>query len=48
MDEFGFDDNYFNLRAKQIYVVELPTIANTVKKYLDSSKLIKIRVGRVE
>jgi len=46
-DKYNLSDDYFDHRANQILAVDLNEMKEVVKKYLDISKMIKVRVGRV-
>jgi len=46
-DKYRLSDDYFDDRAKQILAVDLNEMKEVVKRYLDLSKMIKVRVGRV-
>lgn len=46
-DTFGFSQDYFDHRAQEILSIDLDDVKSTVKKYLSTEKLIKIRAGRI-
>jgi zinc protease len=46
-DKYNLPDDYFDHRANQILALEVEEVREAVKKYLDLSKMIKVRVGRV-
>lgn len=47
IDRFGFSDDYFDTRAKKINAITLDEVKKAAQKYLDSSKMITVKVGRV-
>jgi len=46
-DIYDFSHTYFAKRADMLAKITLADLKNTVKKYISSKKLVKIRVGRV-
>lgn len=46
-DYFDFSKDYFDLRAQEISSIDLDELKSTVRKYLSTEKLIKIKAGRV-
>lgn len=47
LDKYQLPDNYFDIRLQQLLMTPLEDIKQAVKKYLDTNKLIKIRIGRL-
>jgi zinc protease len=47
LDKYGMPDNYFDIRQKQLCSITLKDIKSVVPKYLNSKKMIKLRVGRI-
>jgi len=47
LDNYGFNQDYFDNRADEIANISIDEIKSVVKKYLSNDKLIKLRVGRV-
>lgn len=46
-DKYKLPDDYFDHRAHQILSIEVDEMVDAVNRYLDLSKMIKVRVGRV-
>ena len=46
LDYYHFPNNYFDIRPEQLSVITIDEVKQSVKKYLRTDSLIKIRVGR--
>jgi zinc protease len=47
LEKFELPENYFDIRVEQLLSVPVEQVKETVKKYLDTSKMIKVKVGRL-
>ncbi|NBP14861.1 insulinase family protein [bacterium] len=47
MNRFGFKEDYFDTRAVTINKITLDEVKTAARKFLDSSKMITVKVGRV-
>jgi zinc protease len=47
LDMFRFGQNYFSTRAEQINSITKEAVQEAVARYLDSKKMVKIRIGRL-
>ena len=47
IDKYDLPDNYFDIRVGQIMAVPIGDIRNVVKKYLNTNRLAKVRIGRI-
>ncbi len=47
MNRFGFKEDYFDTRAATINKITLDEVKAAARKFLDSSKMITVKVGRV-
>jgi len=48
LDKYGFAPNYFDNRAQSLAHITINDVKQAVKKVLQPSQLLKLRVGRVE
>lgn len=48
LEIFKLDKNYFDTRALQIDQITLKEVQDAVKRYLNTDRMIKLRIGRVE
>lgn len=48
LDRFGYPADYFDKRAQQLHQVKLEEVMNAAEKILDTSKMVELKVGRVE
>lgn len=46
-DKFQFPQDYFDTRASQLTSITIDQMQETVRKYLSTDKLVKVRAGRV-
>lgn len=46
-EHYDFDEDYFDHRAKQLSSITIQEMQDIVKKYLNTEKLIIVRVGRI-
>lgn len=47
LEKFELPENYFDIRVVQLLDVSLEKVKETVKKYLNTNRMIKVKVGRV-
>jgi zinc protease len=48
LDRFGYPADYFDTRAQQLHKIKLEEVRNAAEKILDTSKMVELKVGRVE
>ncbi len=48
LERYNFPMNYFDTRAQQLAKITKKEVQEATKKFLDSNKLVKIRIGRIK